>query len=181
MALIRPCAAYPGGAFIRQALCLPLSSVEIPCNQRVNLVSEIVAEGVAPVIDNLTGYQVDIGARSGDAIGLAVADSLTVYPGVGDIAGVVVVKLKAERLRVELQALMPPAYPDLAVSLKILQSLSVLYFSARQDLKSLGKSLLHLLLHGLPYAGKSQTESGVVAAAGGYNLMGKGVSAAEKV
>ena len=40
---------------LRQAGALPaVLSVEIPCNQCVDLVAEIVAEGVAPVIDNLT-------------------------------------------------------------------------------------------------------------------------------
>ena len=167
---------------LHQAGALPaVLSVEIPCNQRVNLASKVVLEGTAAVIAELAAYQVNIGARSGDAIGLAVADSLAVNPCVGDIAGVLVVKLEAVRLRVEIQALMLSAYPDLAVGFKILQSLGVLYFSARQYFKSVCKGFFHLLLHGFPYAGKSHAEGGVVAAAGGYNLMGKGVSAAEKV
>ena len=156
-------------------------SVEIPRNQRVNFVAKVVLKGVAAVIAEFAAYQVNISACSGNAVRFAVADSLAVNPCVGDIAGVIVVKLEAERLCVEVQALMLSAYSDLAVGFKMLQSRGALHFSARQYFKSLGKSLLHLLLHGLPYAGKSHAEGGMVAAAGGYNLMGKGVSAAEKV
>ena len=60
---------------------------------------------MAPVIDNLTGYHVDVGACSEDPAGLAVADILTIYPGAGNIAGVVVIALKAESFRVQIQAL----------------------------------------------------------------------------
>ena len=92
---------------LRQAGALPaVLSVKIPCNQRVNLVAEVVLEGTAAVIAEFAAYQVDISARSGNAIGFAVADSLAVNPCVGDVTSVIVVKLEAERLCVEVQALM---------------------------------------------------------------------------
>ena len=91
---------------LHQAGALPaVLSVEIPCNQRVDFVAEVVPEGVTPVIDKLTGYQVDIGTSAEDPAGLAVADILTVYPCARNIAGVVVIALKAESFRVEIQAL----------------------------------------------------------------------------
>ena len=92
---------------------------------------------MAPVIDKLTGYQVNIGACSENPAGLAVADILTIYPCAGNISGVVVIALKAERLCVQIQALVRAADPDFAVLFKVLKSLSGLYSSARQNLQSL--------------------------------------------
>ena len=105
MALYQAMRRIPRRRLHQAGIAPAVLSVEIPCNQRVNLVSEVVAEGVAPVIDNLTGYQVNVSTGSENPAGLAVADILTIYPCAGDIAGVIVIALKAERLRIQIQAL----------------------------------------------------------------------------
>ena len=155
-------------------------SVEIPCNQRVDFVTEVVLKGAAAVIIEFAAYQVNISACSGNAVRFAVADSLTIYPGVGDIASVVVVKLKAERLRVEIQALMLSAYPDLAVSFKILQGLGALYFGIRQNLQSLLEGGSGLSLDNRPNLFKGGGKSCMIIRACAEDLLCEDVSAAEK-
>ena len=92
----------------------PVCLLEISCKNCVNCGSKVITEGVAPVIDKLTGYQVDIGTSAEDPAGLAVADILAIYPGAGNIAGVVVIALEAERLCIQIQALVRAANPNLA-------------------------------------------------------------------
>ena len=54
MALYQAMRRIPRRRLHQAGALLAVLSVEIPCNQCVDLVAEIVAEGVAPVIDNLT-------------------------------------------------------------------------------------------------------------------------------
>ena len=135
---------------------------------------------MAPVIDNLTGYQVNIGTGVENPAGLAVADILTVYPGAGNIASVIVIALKAERLRIEIQAFMRAADPDFAVLLKVLKSLSALYFGTRQDLQSLLDGGSGLSLDNRPNLFKGGGKSGMIIRACAEDLLCEDVSAAEK-
>ena len=135
---------------------------------------------MAPVIDKLTGYQVNIGACSENPAGLTVADILAIDPGAGNIASVIVIAFKAERLRVQIQALMRAADPDFAVLFKILQSLGGLYSSARQNLQSLLEGGFGFSLDNRPNLFKSGGKISVIIRACAENLLCKDVSAAEK-
>ena len=154
--------------------------LEIPVKNRIDISAEIVAEGVTPVIDKLAGYQVNIGACSENPAGLAVADILTIDPGAGNIAGVVVIALKAERLRIQIQALMRAADPDFAVLFKILQSLGALYFGTRQDLQSLLEGGFGFSLDNRPNLFKGGGKSSMIIRACAEDLLCEDVSAAEK-
>ena len=181
-----PRGAISGGHHARPSASCPAPGraarlSEISCKNCVNCSSKVITEGMAPVIDKLTGYQVNIGACTENPAGLAVADILTVYPCAGNVSGVVVVALKAERLCVEIQALMRAAEPDFAVVLEIPQSLSALYFGTRQNLQSLLEGGFGLSLDNRPNLFKGGGKSSMIIRACAEDLFCEDVSAAEKV
>lgn len=73
MALYQAMRRIPQRRLHQAGIAPAVLSVEIPCNQRVDFVAEVVLKGAATVIIELIAYHVDVGTRPGNAVRLAVA------------------------------------------------------------------------------------------------------------